>query len=66
MQVTANGKPVELRDGATVGDLLEALGLRSRWVIAERNGEALPRAQMDLTVLAPGDRVELVRAVAGG
>lgn len=66
MKVMANGKPVELSDGATVGDLLDALGLRSRWVVAERNGEALARAQMDGTVLAPGDRIELVRAVAGG
>lgn len=66
MQVTANGKPVEVGEGATVGDLLEVLGLRSRWVIAERNGEALPRAHMDGTVLAAGDRLELVRAVAGG
>ena len=66
MQVMANGKPVELQNGATVGDLLDVLGLRSRWVIAERNGEALPRAQMDGTVLTEGDRVELVRAVAGG
>ena len=66
MEVTANGKPIELREGATVGDLLEMLGLRSQWVVAERNGEALPRAAMNGTVLTAGDRVELVRAVAGG
>ena len=66
MEVTANGKLVELRDGATMGDLLEVLGLRSRWVVAERNGEALPRPEMDGTALADGDRIELVRAVAGG
>ena len=62
----ANGKPVELRDGATMGDLLDVLGLASRWVVAERNGEALPRPHMEATVLAHGDQVELVRAVAGG
>ena len=35
-------------------------------VVVERNGEAVGRAEMGTTVLADGDRLELVRAVAGG
>ncbi|MDQ3978539.1 MAG: sulfur carrier protein ThiS [Actinomycetota bacterium] len=66
MRVTANGDPVELDDGATVDDLLRALSLGSRWVIVERNGEAVPRAAFSTTRLDDGDRLELVRAVAGG
>lgn len=66
MRVLANGKPVELASGASLIDLLAALGLGARWVVAERNGEAVPRAAMAGTVLEDGDRVELVRAVAGG
>ncbi|HET7487471.1 MAG TPA: sulfur carrier protein ThiS [Acidimicrobiales bacterium] len=66
MQVTANGDPVELAAGATVSDLLAALGLGGRWVLVERNGEPVRRSEMDSTVLADGDRLELVRAVAGG
>ncbi len=66
MKVLANGEPVELADGATVDDLLTALGLGGKWVIVERNGEPVPRAALGTTVLAEGDRVELVRAVAGG
>lgn len=64
--MTANDDPVELEDGATVGDLLTALGLDRRWVVVERNGEPVPRAAVQSTVLAAGDRLELVRAVAGG
>jgi thiamine biosynthesis protein ThiS len=66
MRVTANGDPVEVPDGATVTDLLTVLGLAERWVVVERNGEAVPRGDMAGTALAEGDRLELVRAVAGG
>ena len=66
MQVTANGDDVTLRDTSTVMDLLENLGLGARWVLVERNGEPVDRADLATTVLADGDRVELVRAVAGG
>jgi len=64
--VTANGDAVELDDGATVDDLLARLGLGGKWVLVERNGEALNRRDLATTVLADGDRLELVRAVAGG
>lgn len=66
MQVTANGDAVELEDGATIGDLLSTLGLGPRNVIVERNGEPVVRAAIATTALADGDRLELVRAVAGG
>jgi sulfur carrier protein len=66
MRVTANGESIELPDGARLTDLLEALGLGARWVVAEVNGEAIDRKAMPLLVLDEGDRVELVRAVAGG
>ena len=66
MRVVANGEPVDLDDGATVVDLLTALGLGAKWVVAERNGEPVERRAMASTVLADGDHLELVRAVAGG
>lgn len=66
MEVFANGDSVTLADGATVTDLLEALGLGAKWVVAELNGEPVERAAMPSTVLSEGDKVELVRAVAGG
>ncbi len=66
MQVVSNGKPLEVPDGATVDDLLHQLGLGAKWVLVERNGEPVNRRDLTTTVLAPGDRLELVRAVAGG
>ena len=66
MRVVANGDPVELAEGSTVDDLLVALGLGGKWVVVERNREPVARADLGTTVLADGDRIELVRAVAGG
>ncbi len=66
MRVIANGDPVELAEGATVDDLLVHLGLGGKWVVVERNREPVARAELAVTVLADGDRIELVRAVAGG
>jgi len=64
--VVANGDAVEVADGSTVDDLLAAMGLGGRWVLVERNGEPVERRHLSSTVLAEGDRLELVRAVAGG
>lgn len=66
MKVIANGESVELDEGATIDDLLHALGLGGRWVIVERNGSPVERGALGSTVLVAGDRLELVRAVAGG
>jgi sulfur carrier protein len=66
VEVVANGGTVELPDGATVQDLLHLLNLGTKWVLVERNGEPVRRTDIPATVLADGDRLELVRAVAGG
>ena len=66
MQVTANGRALELPDGATVAALIDRLGLTGRVVVVERNGEPVDRRSVGATVLADGDRCEVVRAVAGG
>jgi sulfur carrier protein len=66
MRVTVNGGPRDLPDGLELVALIEQFGLRPGSVVVERNGEALPRSAMDGVVLADGDTLELVRAVAGG
>lgn len=66
MEVLANGETVTLEEGASLTDLYSALGVSAKWVVAELNGEAVNRADAPGMVLADGDRVELVRAVAGG
>ena len=66
VNVIANGESVEVPGGATVDDLLGILGLGGRWVLVERNGEPVERRHLATTELVEGDRLELVRAVAGG
>ena len=66
MRVPVNGGDREVPDGLGLVALLEELGLRPGTVVVERNGEALVRSELGGVVLADGDRLELVRAVAGG
>jgi sulfur carrier protein len=66
MRVQANGKAYQVESGSTVATFIRARGLDPRFVIVERNGEALERARYEEQRLADGDRLELVRAVAGG
>jgi sulfur carrier protein len=65
--VVANGRPVDLPDGSTLTSLLDALGVPAKAVAAmEHNGEPVARSEQPSRPLSNGDRVELVRAVAGG
>ncbi|HEV3474902.1 MAG TPA: sulfur carrier protein ThiS [Actinomycetota bacterium] len=66
MRVVANGTAVDLDDGTTVAQFIESRNLDPRYVVVERNGEPLERARYEETHLTDGDRLELVRAVAGG
>ena len=66
MKVVANGEEVDLNAGSGLLDLFEVLGVGAKWVVAEINGEAIPRPRMPSVHLNEGDRIELVRAVAGG
>lgn len=66
MQVIVNGEALDLGGPTTVTDLLDGLQLSGRWVLVERNGEPVLRSELATTHLSEGDRIELVRAVAGG
>jgi sulfur carrier protein len=66
MEIFVNGAHHELEPGATVAALLETLGLDPRQLAVERNLELVPRSEHARTVLAAGDRVEVVTLVGGG
>lgn len=66
IRVVANGKPFEVEDGTTVAGFIRQRELDPRHVVVERNGEPIERGRYDEVRLAEGDRLELVRAVAGG
>jgi len=64
--IQANGKARDVPDGATIRDFLTTLGWKPEWVVVEHNGEPVERARLGEHTLAEGDRLEVVRAVAGG
>ena len=64
--IVANGKPYEVPAGTTVDTFIRERGLDPRFVVVEHNGEALERARYGEIELEDRDRLELVRAVAGG
>ena len=66
MRLVVNGAPRDVEAGTTLPGLLESLGLRVGSVVVEHNGVALLRSELRAATLADGDRLELVRAVAGG
>ncbi|AVZ80830.1 thiamine biosynthesis protein ThiS [Zoogloeaceae bacteirum Par-f-2] len=66
IQLIINGQAEYLDDGLTVSDLLQRRGLAGKRLAVERNGEIVPRARHAETVLADGDRLEIVVAVGGG
>lgn len=66
MNVTINGKDQELPEDATVADLLCELGLEGRLVAVECNGRIVPRGRHSDTLVAEGDRFEIVTLVGGG
>ena len=64
--VTANGKETQVTIPCTVEDFLQQLELPPRSVVVELNGEALTPSSFAGKQLQSGDRLEIVRIVAGG
>jgi sulfur carrier protein len=66
VDVTINGRHVALAEGTSVQQFLQSKGFEDRLVVVELNEAILPRATYASTVLAGGDRVEIVHFVGGG
>lgn len=66
MRLTANGESFVVREGLSVADFIRSRDLDPRYVVVERNGEPVERKRYEDLRLLEGDRLELVRAVAGG
>jgi thiamine biosynthesis protein ThiS len=66
VEVIVNDEPRALGDGATVADLISALGLGPRRIAVEVNLAIVPRGEYDRTRLEDGDRVEVIHFVGGG
>jgi len=66
MQLTANGRPIEAELPCTIEAFLSAQGLPPRSVVVEHNGEAVAPSEFAGRMLNAGDRLEIVKIVAGG
>ena len=61
-----NGQPVELDAGVTIARLLVTYELADAACAVEVNEELVPRRRHESTVVADGDRIEIVSLVGGG
>ena len=66
MTIQLNGEPRTIAPGTTIPALLAQFDLPAPSVLVEHNGTALFRTDWDAARLAEGDRVEVIRVVAGG
>lgn len=64
--VVVNGEPRAVRAGATLLELLAALGIDPRAVVVEHNRRIVRRPALGEVHVTPGDAIELVHFVGGG
>ena len=64
--IIANGKRTEASLPCTIEAFLIACQLPPRSVVVEHNGEAVAPSEFARRQLVAGDRVEIVKIVAGG
>lgn len=64
--ITANGEDFTLGAMTSLADFVASRGQALERVVVERNGEALTPTEARATMLEAGDKLEIVRIVAGG
>ena len=63
--VTINGESVDVA-GKTIGDYLDTTNYDRRRIAVEKNGDIVPKALYDETLINDGDTIEVVSFVGGG
>ncbi|MFI7676069.1 sulfur carrier protein ThiS [Actinophytocola sp. NPDC049390] len=66
MYVQVNGTEREVPDGATVTEMLAALGVPAKGVAVAVDGQVVARTEHDTKVVPDGADVEVLTAVQGG
>ena len=64
--VIANGKNIAAKLPCSIEEFLVAQELLPRSVVVEHNGEAVAPSEFSGRTLKAGDRLEIVKIVAGG
>jgi thiamine biosynthesis protein ThiS len=66
MMLMVNGQEQDCRDGLSLSEFIEQLGLKSDRVAVELNRRIAPRARWAEIELKAGDKLEIVHFVGGG
>ena len=66
MRISVNGKEADAQGAQTVAELIDRYEMPPQSVLIEHNGVALHRREWRQRALAEGDRIEIIRVVAGG
>lgn len=64
--LTINGEHRQFSEPLSMRELIDRLALSGKRFAIERNGELVPRSQLESIELADGDTLEIVVAVGGG
>jgi thiamine biosynthesis protein ThiS len=64
--VIANGQRIPLAASCSLADFLIAQKLLPRSVVVEHNGDAVAPSEFSWRQIQSGDRLEIVKIVAGG
>jgi sulfur carrier protein len=66
MKATINGELRDLPEGLTMKGLLAHIAAPERGIAVAKNDRVVRRATFAEEVVQDGDRIEIIRAVAGG
>lgn len=66
MRISLNGREADAGSAQTVAELIGRFELPPATVLIEHNGVALHRREWPQKTLTDGDRIEIIRVVAGG
>lgn len=65
MHLVVNGQTLET-EARTLGALMAERKLLGGWLATARNGEVVPANERNATLLAEGDRIEILGPMQGG
>ncbi len=66
IEVTLNGEARKIELGISLSQLLSRLEVPDKFVLVERNGDAIDRDNYSAVTVQAGDVLEIVRLMGGG
>ena len=66
MRIFLNGEETDIQGSGNVADLVDRYHMPPQSILIEHNGVALHPREWRQRILSDGDRIEIVRVVAGG